>query len=46
LENLRGIILSGTVGIDENIELDLKETGMSVWIGFMWLRTGTNGGIL
>jgi hypothetical protein len=29
----------------ENIKMDLREIGM-VWIGLMWLRIGTGGGLL
>jgi hypothetical protein len=28
-----------------NIEMDLKQVGV-VWIGLIWLRTGTGGGLL
>jgi hypothetical protein len=28
------------------IRMDLRETGLGVWIGFEWLRTGTGGGLL
>jgi hypothetical protein len=29
----------------DSIKIDLREDGM-VWIGFMWLRIGTSGGLL
>jgi hypothetical protein len=29
-----------------NIGMDLREMGGKVWTGFIWLRTGTSGGIL
>jgi hypothetical protein len=29
----------------DNIKMDLKRYGM-VWIGLMWLRIGTSGGLL
>jgi hypothetical protein len=29
-----------------NIKMDLKETGWDVWIGLIWLRIGTSGGLL
>jgi hypothetical protein len=28
---------------EDNINMDLREIG---WIGFIWLRTGTGGGLL
>jgi hypothetical protein len=28
-----------------NIKIDLKENGMRVWTGFIWLRTGISGGL-
>jgi hypothetical protein len=28
------------------IRMDFKEIGLGVWIGFEWLRTGTDGGLL
>jgi hypothetical protein len=28
------------------IRIVLRETGLGVWIGFEWLRTGTGGGLL
>jgi hypothetical protein len=30
---------------EEGIRMDLGETGLGVWIGFDWLRTGTGGGL-
>jgi hypothetical protein len=29
-----------------NIKMDLREIGEIVWIGFIWLRVGTSGGLL
>jgi hypothetical protein len=29
----------------DNIEIDLREIGWDVWIGLIWLRTGTSGGL-
>jgi hypothetical protein len=31
---------------EENIKMDLGEMGFGVWIGFIWLRIGTGGGLL
>jgi hypothetical protein len=31
---------------DDGIRMDLRETGLGVWIGFDCLRTGTGGGLL
>jgi hypothetical protein len=28
------------------IRMDLREIGLGEWIGFDWLRTGTDGGLL
>jgi hypothetical protein len=30
----------------DNIKIDIKETGWVAWTGFIWLRTGTIGGML
>jgi hypothetical protein len=30
----------------EDIKMDLQATGWRVWIGFIWLRTGTSGRLL
>jgi hypothetical protein len=30
----------------DNIEMDIMEIGWSVMIGLIWLRIGTNGGLL
>jgi hypothetical protein len=32
-------------GWEDNIQMDLRETGWAVWIGFIWIRIGTGGGI-
>jgi hypothetical protein len=29
-----------------NIKMDLREIGFGMWIGFIWLRIGTDGGLL
>jgi hypothetical protein len=31
---------------EDNIKMDLWEIGFGVWIGFIWLRIGTGGGLL
>jgi hypothetical protein len=31
---------------EDGIRMDLRETGLGVWIVFDWLRTGTGGGLL
>jgi hypothetical protein len=31
---------------EDGVRMDLRETGLGVWIGFYWLRTGTCGGLL
>jgi hypothetical protein len=31
---------------DHNIKLHLKEMGLMMYVGFIWLRTGTSGGLL
>jgi hypothetical protein len=28
---------------EDRIRMNLRETGLRVWIGFDWLRTGTGG---
>jgi hypothetical protein len=30
----------------DSIRMDLGEVGWMVWIGLMWLRIGTSGGLL
>jgi hypothetical protein len=30
---------------ENNIEMNLGEIGFGVWIGFIWLRIGTGGGL-
>jgi hypothetical protein len=45
LKSLKGRDHSEELGVDGRIILmDLREIGR-VWIGFMWLRTGTGGGL-
>jgi hypothetical protein len=29
-----------------NIRMDLRRQGVKVWTGFIWIRTGTSGGLL
>jgi hypothetical protein len=29
-----------------NIKMDLRDKGFGVWIGFIWLMIGTDGGLL
>jgi hypothetical protein len=38
----------GDLGVDgrEGIKMDLKECGVTMWTGFIWLRIGTSGGLL
>jgi hypothetical protein len=31
---------------DDNVQMGLREIGLGVWIGFIWLRIGVSGGIL
>jgi hypothetical protein len=31
---------------EDRIRMDLRETGLGVWIGFDWLETGTGVGLL
>jgi hypothetical protein len=31
---------------EDGIRMYLRETGLGVWTGFDWLRTGTGGGLL
>jgi hypothetical protein len=31
---------------EDGVRMDLRETGLGVWIGFDLLRTGTGGGLL
>jgi hypothetical protein len=31
---------------EDNIKMDLKEVGWDAWVGLMWLRIGTGGGLL
>jgi hypothetical protein len=30
---------------DDNVRMDLREIDGKVWTGFVWLRTGTSGGL-
>jgi hypothetical protein len=30
----------------DNIKMDLREIGWDEWIGLIWLRIGTSGGLL
>jgi hypothetical protein len=29
-----------------NIKMDLREIGLGIWIGFIWIKIGTGGGLL
>jgi hypothetical protein len=31
---------------EDNIRMDQREIGLGMWIGFIWLRIGTDGGLL
>jgi hypothetical protein len=31
---------------EENIKMDLRESGLGMWIVFIWLRIGTGGELL
>jgi hypothetical protein len=31
---------------EDNIKMDLRETGWGRWTGLIWLRIGTSGGLL
>jgi hypothetical protein len=31
---------------EDNIKMDIREIGLGIWIGFIWLRIGTGGGLL
>jgi hypothetical protein len=31
---------------EDNIRMDLRELGLGLWIGFIWLRIGTGGELL
>jgi hypothetical protein len=31
---------------EDGVRMDLRETGLGMWIGFDWLSTGTDGGLL
>jgi hypothetical protein len=31
---------------EDNIKMDLQEVGWGTWIGLIWLRIGTVGGLL
>jgi hypothetical protein len=47
LQNLKGRELFEDLGVDVRIilELILGKEGREVWIGFIWLRVGTSGGL-
>jgi len=30
----------------DNIKMDVQEVGCGAWTGLIWLRTGTDGGLL
>jgi hypothetical protein len=46
--NLKGRDNLRDLGVDGRIILKcmLKKKGVRVWAGFIWLRTGTSGGLL
>jgi hypothetical protein len=31
---------------EDNIKINLREKGLGMWIGFIWLKTGIRGGLL
>jgi hypothetical protein len=31
---------------EDNIKMDLREIGLGMWIGFMWLEIGIHDGLL
>jgi hypothetical protein len=31
---------------EDNIKMDIQEVGWGAWIGLIWLRIGTGGGLL
>jgi hypothetical protein len=33
-------------GWEDNLKMDLRETGWMAWTGFIWLRKETSGGLL
>jgi hypothetical protein len=47
-ENIKGGDYLGGIGLDRRIifKCILKKLGMKVWIGFIWLQIGYNGGHL
>jgi hypothetical protein len=47
-ENLKGRDQSEDLGVDGKmiLEMILGKYGGKVWTGFIWLRIGTNGGLL
>jgi len=47
-ENLKGRYHLGNLDVDGKITLEwfLGKQGGKTWTGFIWLRTGTSGGIL
>jgi hypothetical protein len=42
---LKGRDYSEDLGVEDNIRMDLRETGW-VWTVFIWLRIWTSGGLL
>jgi hypothetical protein len=39
--------VSEVIGVwEDNIEMGLRKIYRKVWIGFVWLGIGTNGGLL
>jgi hypothetical protein len=47
-DNLKGRDHSEDLGVDGRIilELTFKKQVRQLWTGFIWLRTGTSGGLL
>jgi hypothetical protein len=33
-------------GWENGLKMDLREIGWMIWSGFIWLRVGTDGGLL
>jgi hypothetical protein len=45
-ESLKGSDHSEDLGVDGKKKLILEKPGLEVWIGFIWFRIGTSGGLL
>ena len=46
VENPEGKRSLGRPWCKGNIKMDLQDAGWGAWTGFVWLRIGTNGGLL